>query len=215
MHLLELFTSEGCSSCPPAEAWLSRLKQNPGLWREFVPLAFHVDYWDHLGWRDRFAAKEWTARQQDYASRWNSSSVYTPGFVLDGAESRAQLPARSTEIAGTLQLRVNGDNAHVAFKPVKGDRRSYQVYVAPLGFALASDVRAGENRGRKLAHDFVVLSLSQATLPADKTEIELSIQQPSTEKFDAIAAWITSAGDPTPLQAVGGWIDHANIAADH
>jgi hypothetical protein len=58
VHLLELFTSEGCSSCPPAEEWLTKLKQNPGLWRDFVPVAFHVDYWDHLGWRDRFAAKE-------------------------------------------------------------------------------------------------------------------------------------------------------------
>ena len=57
-HLLELFTSEGCSSCPPAEAWLSKLKADPRLWKDFVPLAFHVDYWDHLGWRDPFAAKE-------------------------------------------------------------------------------------------------------------------------------------------------------------
>src|SRR5438477_9939189 len=64
VHLLELFTSEGCSSCPPAEAWMTKLKDNPGLWHDFVPIAFHVDYWDHLGWRDRFAAKEWTARQQ-------------------------------------------------------------------------------------------------------------------------------------------------------
>jgi hypothetical protein len=79
VHLLELFTSEGCSSCPPAEEWLTKLKQNPGLWRDFVPVAFHVDYWDHLGWRDRFAAKEWTARQQMYATRWKAESVYTPG----------------------------------------------------------------------------------------------------------------------------------------
>src|ERR1700730_3427189 len=69
VHLLELFTSEGCSSCPPAEAWLTQLKQNDGLWRAFVPVAFHVAYWDHLGWRDRFAAKEWTARQQTFAGR--------------------------------------------------------------------------------------------------------------------------------------------------
>jgi len=54
-HLIELFTSQGCSSCPPAEAWLSKLKNEPGLWKNFVPLAFHVDYWDRLGWRDPFA----------------------------------------------------------------------------------------------------------------------------------------------------------------
>src|SRR3954470_548589 len=85
-HLLELFTSEGCSSCPPAEAWLSKLKTEPQLWRDFVPVAFHVDYWDHLGWRDPFAAKRWTARQSEYSARWKNNSVYTPGFVLDGRE---------------------------------------------------------------------------------------------------------------------------------
>ncbi len=79
VHLLELFTSEGCSSCPPAEAWLSKLKDDPRLWRDFVPLAFHVDYWDGLGWRDPFASKVWTARQYQYSARWKSSTVYTPG----------------------------------------------------------------------------------------------------------------------------------------
>src|SRR5689334_18800483 len=87
-HLIELYTSEGCSSCPPAEAWLSKLKDEPRLWRDFVPLAFHVDYWDRLGWRDPFASKEWTARQYAYSAGWKSESVYTPGFVLDGREWR-------------------------------------------------------------------------------------------------------------------------------
>ncbi len=91
-HLLELFTSEGCSSCPPAEAWLSKLKDDAGLWRDFVPLAFHVDYWDRPGWRDPFASKVWTARQYEYSARWKSSNVYTPGFVLDGREWRNNAP---------------------------------------------------------------------------------------------------------------------------
>src|SRR5437867_7110380 len=88
VRLLELFTSQGCSSCPPAEAWLSQLKSNPRLWKNFVPLAFHVDYWDRLGWRDPFAAKEWTARQYQYSANWKSESVYTPGFVLRSEERR-------------------------------------------------------------------------------------------------------------------------------
>ncbi|MFN2476505.1 MAG: DUF1223 domain-containing protein, partial [Chthoniobacterales bacterium] len=74
-RLLELFTSEGCSSCPPAEAWLSQLKDDARLWHDFVPLAFHVDYWDRLGWRDPFASKAWTARQYDYSARWKNGSV--------------------------------------------------------------------------------------------------------------------------------------------
>src|SRR5580693_7997010 len=78
--LLELYTSEGCSSCPPAETWLSRLKASPGLWGDFVPVAFHVDYWDYLGWRDPWAKSEFSNRQRAYAARWHSQSVYTPGF---------------------------------------------------------------------------------------------------------------------------------------
>jgi hypothetical protein len=206
VHLFELFTSEGCSSCPPAEAWLTQLKRDNGLWRDFVPLAFHVDYWDHLGWRDRFAAKEWTARQQTYATRWNAGSVYTPGFVLDGRESQARLPGGSKEIVGTLLLKTNGDDARVIFKPAQNETRAYHVYFAGLGFALTADVAAGENRGRKLSHDFVVLSLQHAPLPADAAEVKFKIDNSRPEKIGALAAWITEPGNPTPIQAVGGWL---------
>ena len=76
--LIELFSSEGCSSCPPAERWLGSLRTEPGLWRGFVPVAFHVDYWNRLGWPDRFSTREFTAREYDYAAAWHSDSVYTP-----------------------------------------------------------------------------------------------------------------------------------------
>src|SRR5438128_265914 len=88
VQLLELFTSEGCSSCPPAEAWLARLVNHSRLWHEFVPVAFHVDYWNRLGWKDPFASAEWTKRQQTYAASWKAESVYTPAFVLNGREWR-------------------------------------------------------------------------------------------------------------------------------
>jgi hypothetical protein len=206
VHLLELFTSEGCSSCPPAEAWLTQLKQANGLWHDFVPLAFHVDYWDHLGWRDRFATKEWTTRQQTYAARWNAGSVYTPGFVLDGRESQAQLPRTSKENVGTLRLKTNGDDAHVSFTPSKNEARACEVYVAALGFGITADVAAGENKGRKLSHDFVVLSLQKAPLPADATEVKFKIDNSHSDKIGALAAWITYPGDPTPIQAIGGYL---------
>src|SRR2546423_2933711 len=86
--LIELYTSEGCSSCPPAEDWLSRLKEQPGLWKKFVPVAFHVDYWNYLGWRDRFSLWQFTERQRRYAAKWQSESVYTPAIVFNGNESR-------------------------------------------------------------------------------------------------------------------------------
>lgn len=73
--LLELYTSEACGSCPPAELWLSRLKNVNGLWSEFVPVAFHVDYWSNLGWRDKFSKREFTLRQQNYAQIWSAQDI--------------------------------------------------------------------------------------------------------------------------------------------
>ena len=207
VHLLELFTSEGCSSCPPAEAWFSKLKQNPGLWRDFVPVAFHVDYWDHLGWRDPFSSKEWTFRQQTYATRWRADGVYTPGFVLDGNEERAQeLPGKSRDIIGTLRLKISGGDALISFQLAKSEMRPFDVYLARLGFALGSDVAAGENRGRKLTHDFVVISLQRAPLPAGVTESKLAIDKARVGKTGALAAWITYGREATPIQATGGWL---------
>src|SRR5256886_7314986 len=85
---VELFTSEGCSSCPPADAWISQLKESPDLWKKIVPVVFHVDYWDNLGWRDRFAKPEFTERQRRYVAACRGDSVYTPGFVVNGREWR-------------------------------------------------------------------------------------------------------------------------------
>src|ERR1017187_258248 len=74
--LVELYTSEGCSSCPPAERWLAARRDDPGLWRDFVPIAFHVDYWNQLGWPDRFSTREFTQRQYALATAWGGDSVY-------------------------------------------------------------------------------------------------------------------------------------------
>jgi len=209
-HLLELFTSEGCSSCPPAEAWLSKLKDDPGLWRNFVPLAFHVDYWDRLGWRDPFASKVWTARQYEYSARWKSSSVYTPGFVLDGREWRNNgVPPASADAAGVLKVAIaNNEVVRATFQPASGENKPLELHVARLGFGLNVSVKAGENRGRKLLHDFVVLLLETAKMSGGKAELRTS---PAGAKQDAnsreaIAAWLTEPGQIEPVQAVGGWL---------
>ena len=208
-NLLELYTSEGCSSCPPAEAWLSKLKNDPGLWRDFVPVAFHVDYWDRLGWRDPFAAKAWTARQYQYSARWKSSSVYTPGFVLNGREWRnSSLPGPSSETPGTLKLIVHeNDGVSATFAPATADSRKYELHLARLGTELKIDVKAGENSGRKLQHDFVVLGLTSNGLAAGAAEMRLPAAEKQTaEARNAVAAWITEAGQIEPIQAVGGWL---------
>lgn len=156
-RLLELFTSEGCSSCPPAEAWLGRLKDSPRLWQDFAPIAFHVDYWDRLGWRDPYAAKAWTERQYRYSAAWKNGSVYTPGFVLDGREWRnAAAPPVSSDAPGVLRISVaNGDTATARFEPTgKAAAPPLEVHVAQLGFGLVTNVKAGENSGRKLQRLF-------------------------------------------------------------
>jgi len=119
--LIELYTSEGCSSCPPAESWMSRLKDSPGLWKQFVPIAFHVDYWDRLGWRDRFSSQRWTERQRRYASLWQSESVYTPAVVVNGREQRGlpdgSLSQPNEKQAGVLDVTTSdGKNFSAEFR---------------------------------------------------------------------------------------------------
>src|SRR5260370_32785807 len=199
VHLLELFTSQGCSSCPPAEAWLSKLKNEPRLWKDFVPLAFHIDYWDRLGWRDPFASKEWTARQYQYSAYWKNESVYTPGFVLDGRESLDRaLPVPSNEKPGVLKLALVNQKIVAQFVPVSGGMKDVDLHVAMLGFDLNTKVTAGENNGRNLHQDFVVLSLMSENMSDGKAEGSLN----PDARAGAIARWITSSNQIQPIQAV-------------
>jgi hypothetical protein len=208
-HLIELYTSQGCSSCLPAEEWMSGLKTQPRVWQDIIPIAFHVDYWDHLGWRDPFASKKWTERQADYSVRWKTESVYTPAFVLDGKEWHyGKLPDASTETPGILKIAIDGERVTASFKAPPNASGHYDIHIARLGFSLSSDVTAGENRGKKLSHDFVVLGLTNETMKAGAKELKLPVatQKSTIDPRTAIAAWITSAGQIEPVQAVGGWL---------
>ena len=208
VQLLELFTSEGCSSCPPAEASLSRLVSDSRLWRDFIPVAFHVDYWDRLGWKDPLASAEWTKRQQTYAANWGAESVYTPAFVLNGHEWRnATISAVNDEAPGVLEAAVHGDNTVIiTFEPAKS--AAFEVYLARLGFGINVNVRAGENNGRSLRHDFVVLSLVREKMGSGRQELHFAPAPASSwqPQRTALAAWITKEGNITPLQATGGWL---------
>ena len=216
--LLELYSSEGCSSCPPSESWLSGLKTSPKLWRNWVPVAFHVDYWDSLGWKDPFGSKEFSARQREYADHWRSQSVYTPGFVFNGGEWRGwfqhqAFPPTTSKRVGVLRgLSVDGSSWSFAFQPVGSAALGpYEFHAALLGFELTSEVKAGENRGRKLDHDFVVLKLEKAASRKEKDSFQANItlrvpDPPITTKPRGIASWVTLPNNPEPLQAVGGWI---------
>ena len=212
--LIELFTSEGCSSCPPADAWVSKLKTSPDLWKSVVPVVFHVDYWNGLGWPDRFATRGNTDRQHRYAAAWRSNSVYTPGFVLNGREwrdwnGRAPQQAPSATKVGKLQVTLRDrTHADVTFTPIGNAPKSLQVELALLGGNLESDVKRGENSGRKLRHDFVVLHLATAALTSGGKAYTASLSLPkkTTETATALAAWITTGDVQPPIQATGGWL---------
>jgi len=216
--LIELFTSEGCSSCPPAELWLGQLRDNPGLWKEFVPLQFHVNYWDNLGWKDRLSSREFTAREYAYASAWGSGTVYTPCFVRNGEQWRplwgtAGGPGPST---GLLSV-VLGDAGvcRAEFIPgpaAKAGPDGDEVHVAILGGGITSKVTAGENHGETLSHEFVVLGMADQPLsrgPGDTSEhAEVALPHPIAAGASrrAFAAWVTLRGELTPIQATGGWL---------
>ncbi len=216
--LVELYSSEGCSSCPPAEKWLSQLKDDPRLWKQIVPVAFHVDYWDGLGWPDRFARKTFTQRQSDYQARWNASSVYTPEFIVDAREWHAwfdgdQLPLAKTEAAGPLKVVIHRDGWGVKITHAPIDTTvapRVTVKVAWLGMNIGSDVRGGENSGRTLVHDFVVLDLQSEPVSMSGTSgIVAELPGPKLtsggDSPKAIAVWL-SLDDGTILQATGGWL---------
>lgn len=214
VSLIELYTSEGCSSCPPADRWLGALRSDDGLWTHVVPVAFHVTYWDNLGWPDRFASADFTRREYAYAARWGSRSVYTPCFVRDGSEWRPSEGGASTRADRPGVLRVvrgEGDRYEVRFSPSRPLAPGYRATVALLGGGIVSRVKAGENSGSTLGHEFVVVALQSTDLAEDGSggvAGGVVLQEPPGAPFPrlSVAAWIEGRGSLEPLQAAGGWL---------
>ncbi len=211
--LVELYTSEGCSSCPPADRWMTSLLDEQGLWQNFVPIAFHVDYWDYIGWPDKFASKEYSQRQRRYAAEFGESTVYTPGMRKAGDLWRNWLYVRSPELSdaegvGVLSLEVNNDGSFNAkFSPTQESSTSTQINIALLGLGLSTDVKRGENKGKTLNHNFVVLGVSTFA-SASKNNWQGTLPEPSfSAPSYAVAAWVTEGGSLKPIQVVGGRLD--------
>ena len=208
VSLLELFSSEGCSSCPPADEWVNKLSSDKGLWKDYVPVVFHVDYWDHLGWKDIYASPQFTRRQREYANSWKSGTIYTPSFVLNGREWRAGKPPGSNKnISGVLAAEISdGRRLTIVFHPDKALRNNegpWEGHLAVLKSGLRSDIKRGENAGRILKHDFVARDHSSKVLVSKEggysAEWDLS-----DSKEDTIALWVTRQGELIPVQAAGG-----------
>ena len=171
--LLEIYTSEGCSSCPPAERWLSQLPSDKTLSDRVVPLAFHVDYWDGLGWKDPFANPAFTSRQR-YLDRL-SGVVYTPQIFLGGSDYRgwtsrsrfaesldgyAKIPAKAHIVMSLNRNEAGDDLLTLNVSDIQESAyKNLDIYLAIYENGLVSHVSAGENSGRELTHDFVVRQL--------------------------------------------------------
>ena len=187
--VVELYTSEGCSSCPPADKFLGRLGKTQESDR-IIPLAFHVDYWDYIGWKDPYASAAHTQRQRVVARVNKQSSIYTPEFVVDGAEARGSRTitdkvsmAYRSQAEAAITLNLSDVDAGKLTATVNVDDVSYagndtpQVYLTIFENGLSSRIDAGENRGKNLKHDYVVRHLSppQTTMSGQQHSFELQL----------------------------------------
>jgi hypothetical protein len=218
--VLELYTSEGCNSCPPADKWVSGLAPSGYKAAQLVPLAFHVDYWDYIGWADRFANKEFGGRHRTLARANGSSTVYTPQIFVNGKDIR--LAFSNVKLNGTLKeintakpradigLELDASNPGAlnlsASASLTNPSDDAQAYVAVYENKLSSNVKAGENRGVKLEHDYVVRELI-GPLKFDrsgKLEIKQSVAVQSDWKLKdlGVAAFVQRRDNGETLQAL-------------
>jgi hypothetical protein len=167
--LVELYTSEGCSSCPPADRWLAGLDRRYPA-GSVVPLALHVDYWDYIGWKDPYAKREFSLRQRKFSQLQRMALVYTPQVLLQGRDFRAggsksfdealakinAQPAKAKLRLAVLGADATGVEVEAAAELVQPSSEA-ALYIAAYQSRLESRVKAGENRGRLLTHDYVVL----------------------------------------------------------
>lgn len=193
--VVELYTSQGCSSCPPADALLGELAKRADV----LALAFHVDYWDDLGWRDRFSLPQATERQSQYAPRLMIASAYTPQMVIDGTReavgNERERIYRLLAVPRTgvpVHVAIQGDGLVVSVEPAAGVAASDVVLISYLSSALSA-IGRGENAGRKLREFNIVRSIetlgswrggaaewrvARKSLPADAEYVAVLVQQP-------------------------------------
>jgi len=176
--VVELFTSEGCESCPPADVLLQRLASaQPVSGAQIIPLSLHVDYWDQLGWKDRFSSAALTNRQRTYGSRFHTDDIYTPQMVVDGRSAfvgsdadaaRKAIAKAATAAHGGMRIERAGSAVTVTATDLPNHDRA-DIVVALAEDHLTSKVTRGENHGRTLTHTAVVRTLAVVGEAAGRT----------------------------------------------
>jgi len=204
--LVELYTSEGCSSCPPADRWLSRLTASPDI----VALAFHVDYWDYIGWKDRFADPRNTARQREWARAAHAKTIYTPQILVNGKDAflwRTKDPLAGLDPRPPAQARIHlsatrsDTGTQVAAKAGSEAAGHLRLIVARYENGHVSQVLEGENHGASLHHDFVVREWETRPLTPG-TPVDTTLGFLPGERPGGIAAFVENADNGEVLQAV-------------
>jgi hypothetical protein len=203
--VVELYTSEGCSSCPPADRWLGALKDRPDI----VALAFHVDYWDSLGWKDRFGQAQFTQRQSGSMRTTGARFAYTPQVVIDGRDAPrwtmlapGALAPKANPTVG-LKLAQEAAALELIVTPAANAPARLNGYLAVVDDDLQTQVGGGENRGATLHHDGVVRELLNWTASAGAPQT-LRFTPATTPEPGATRRWVAVALDETgkPLQAL-------------
>jgi hypothetical protein len=201
--VVELYTSEGCSSCPPADRWLSTLKPAAAA-GQVVAEGFHVSYWDSLGWIDRFASPAYNARQRQLAARWGAAQVYTPQLVRDGRDSRdfdAPVTGSRDAAGAVIRMQWQDGQALAQVTPVAAGTR-WEAYWTVTEHAHASKVRAGENAGEFLQHDFVVRQFVPGGTHEGPGQLALRPIAPTPGHPQQVNLVVEEAGTGKPLQAL-------------
>jgi hypothetical protein len=199
--VVELYTSEGCNSCPPADRWLSGLKPE-----KVVALAFHVDYWDGLGWVDRFASPAYTQRQSRQQAVNGSRYSYTPQVVINGVDRKdwsvlaGPLPSRASH-GVQIGLARSGDMITATVQSTASTRLA--AYWAVTESGLVSAVKSGENAGVTLYHDHVVRELSQVAAWAAEPGVPVALQlRSAVAQRRAVNLVVVNADTGKPVQAL-------------
>lgn len=215
--LVELFTSQGCSSCPPADELLSRLALEPPYKNKIIPLAFHVDYWDQLGWKDPFSHHHWTIRQQRYAQMFQSDSIYTPQMVVDGRyqwvgsdEEKVRymwdtaLKEPDEAVLDVVVSASSENERHLiinVYAKLNDDaiKDGIELFTALYENGMDTVVPHGENSGKTLHEDFVVRQLFKESV----TFINGNVYEKSIE-LDVDKEWdLAKMGTAAYLQRFG------------
>jgi hypothetical protein len=219
--VLELFTSEGCSSCPPADTFLKHLDDTGRVENvEIIAIEEHVDYWDRLGWTDPFSSHDWTERQQQYARSFHRDGVYTPQLVVNGSrelvgssarEARQNILEVSKMLGADLKLSILATSSEtvdfsINISNVPPEARSAEMWLAVVERNLSSHVLGGENEGRHLAHAAILRKLARAKPKqpnvADSAALHATISLDPTWKRENLR-FVVFLQEPKTLQIFG------------